>query len=161
MTDQRDALRHIQLVLRNIVVAQRRRWRMRRQLKMSRQRTTRWRLQLFPHPLHRRSILSTGQLRDEHGLQRVHGTANVPIAHLLVEDKTEAVAPLAILPSRRKCVELGLDAVLLRAELESSGQGQHANAMTVERIVRHVLRVVRQSFALVVPVQRRTVQVVA
>lgn len=129
---------------------------------MSRQGATGRRLHLFLHPLHaRRSVLATGQFRDEHRLERVHGTADVPVAHLLEEDQTEAVASFAVLTSRREGVELRLYGMLLRSEFKSCWQGEHANAMAVEGIVGHVLRVVGQRFALVRPIQRRAVQVVA
>lgn len=111
--------------------------------------------------MHARVSILARQFRDEHGLERVHGTADVPVAHLLVEDQAEAVAPLAILPCRGERVELGLDAVLLRAELESGGQREHTDAMAVEGIVGHVLRVVGQGLALVRTVQWRAVEIVA
>lgn len=161
MANQGYALGHIQFVLGNIIVADGVRRRVGGQFKVSGQGSTGGCLHLLPHPLHARRSILTGQFGDEHGLQRVHGTADVAVSHLLVEHQAESIAPLPVLSSSGERVKLWLDAVFLRAKLEPCRQREHANSVTVERIVGHILRIVGQGFALVRTIQWGAVQVVA
>lgn len=161
LAHQRNALGHVQLVLGNVVVAERRRRRVRGQLEVARQRPAHRAVLDAPHGGRGGTAAAAAQLRDEHRLQRVHGAADVAVAHLLVEDQAEAVAAFAVLARRRERMELRLDAVLLRAKAKALRQRQHTDAVRVERIPGDVLRIVGERFAFVRPVQRRAVQIVA
>ena len=58
------------------------------------------------------------QLCEVHGLESLHGRADLPVANFLIEHVAEPVAASSILPSYHKAVELRLKRMLLRAELQ-------------------------------------------
>ena len=68
--------------------------------------------------------MAAAQLRDKHGLEGLHGGADLAVAALLVEDQREAVRAVAVLFRKDERVEARLHRVLLRAKAQTARQAQ-------------------------------------
>lgn len=79
----------------------------------------------------------------------MHRTAYIPAAYFLVEYQTETVTSFTILAGRGKRMELRFDGVFLGAKTKTLRQGQHANAVCIERIPGHMVGIVSEWFAFV------------
>lgn len=90
----------------------------------------------------------------------MHCIAYIPTAHFLVENQTKAVTPFAILSRCGERMELRFDAVFLGAKTKSLGQWEHADAVGIERIPGHMIRIVGERFAFVGTIERRALETV-
>lgn len=121
LAHQRNAFRHVKFILGNVIIAERRRRRMRSELKMAWQRPADWTVLDATQTGGRRCRTAT-KFCYEHGLQRVHGTANVAVAHLFEEYETEAVTAFAVLARCGERMKFRLNAMLLGTEAQTLWQ---------------------------------------